>query len=93
MYGDFCISVTTKINPKRYMKNIMGCGRQKLSDSYTKYYSPIKHLTFEITVLCKDRDIFTQYALKNQKRFVITYCNDYKCRSQTMYGHLITRVI
>ena len=68
--------VTTKMNPNRHRKNITDCGRQKLSDSQTKYYSPTKHLKFEITVLCKGRDIFEKYMLKNQKRFVITYCND-----------------
>lgn len=72
MYRHFCISVTTKMNPNRHTKNIINCGKQKLSDSYTKYYSPIKYLTFEIIVLCKGRDIFKQYILKNQKRFVIT---------------------
>jgi hypothetical protein len=67
MYRHFCISVTTKMNPNRHMKNIINCGRQKLSDSYTKYYSPNKYLTFEIIVLCKGKHFQTIYTEESKK--------------------------
>jgi len=38
---DFCISVTTKINMTGYMENTTYYGKEKLIDSYTKYYSEI----------------------------------------------------
>jgi hypothetical protein len=38
---DFCVSVTTKMNMTRYMENTTYYVKDKLIDSYTKYYSLI----------------------------------------------------
>jgi len=45
------------------------CGKQKLIDSETKYYSQTEHLIFEIIVLCKCGVIFKQCVPKKQSGF------------------------
>ena len=56
MYLNFCISVTIKMNMRRQKKNITNCEKDKLSDLYTKYYSPPELLAVdEILELLKFR--------------------------------------
>jgi hypothetical protein len=44
------ILVTTKMNQIRYMRYTTKCGKDKLSDPYAKYYSPVKY-SAELIVL------------------------------------------
>jgi len=37
MHSDFCVSMTTKINLRRRMKNMTNCRKGKLSDKYAIY--------------------------------------------------------
>jgi hypothetical protein len=50
-HSDVSISVTTKMNLIRHMRNTTKCGKEKLSDPYAKYYSQVKHSAAEPTVL------------------------------------------
>jgi hypothetical protein len=44
IYTDFCLSATTKLTLTRLTKNLSMGGRDELSDSYAKCYSPAEHI-------------------------------------------------
>jgi hypothetical protein len=51
LHANFSISVATKMNLLRHMRNTKECGKDKLSIPYAKYYSPVKHSAAELIVL------------------------------------------
>jgi hypothetical protein len=62
------------MHPTGHIKNTTSCGKDKLSDSYAKYYSPAEHFAFDEIIVLFEGAIYFETIPEKHKQFGITSC-------------------